>query len=299
MNLIPQVGNQISRVGYRQHRLEEDSLINYSQAQSKNELPAIPTIDSLSHNAQNDRRQKKLFIGGISLNVDIAELEWMLAEEIRALGTLSISMVKKTKNNTYSGYGYIASTQPEDLPALLRLGTFKFRDSWIGIKPYLTRKADIKQLKTDKDQRKIHIKGVTARVSEVDLEQYFGQFGPISHIQINKSQSTGSYKGFAFLEFQYVDSVIAVVSQEVHCVRGVTLHCEKSKTKQVDIDVNDDEAGWPNSNSCGSRSGSHGGSPHLSAATLARVGDNHANSSNLVYRRRTLLKFSPPTIARV
>lgn len=183
------------------------------------------------HNMKDPKKQQTLFIGGISLNVDIPHLEQLLKQSVQAKGLISISMVKQIKSNNYSGYGYLSSTCPDDLDKLLALKTFKYLDSWIGIKPYLTKKNDIKQLKQDKDNRKIHIKGINFRVSEADLEAYFSTYGTINHIQINKNQSTGSYKGFGFIEFADESSIKCVTATPVHIIKGVNLFCEKSKTK--------------------------------------------------------------------
>jgi len=157
---------------------------------------------------KDPKKQQTLFIGGISLNVDIPHLEQLLKQSVQAKGLISI-----------------------DLDKLLALKTFKYLDSWIGIKPYLTKKNDIKQLKQDKDNRKIHIKGINFRVSEADLEAYFSTYGTINHIQINKNQSTGSYKGFGFIEFADESSIKCVTATPVHIIKGVNLFCEKSKTK--------------------------------------------------------------------
>lgn len=192
------------------------------------------SIESSMNNMQEFKKQEKLFIGGISLNVDLPHLEQLLKQSVQAKGIITIAMVKQIKSNNYSGYGYLSSTCPEDLEKLLNLKTFKYLDSWIGIKPYLTKKNDIKQLKQDKDNRKIHIKGINFRVSEVDLEEYFSKYGTINHIQINKNQSTGSYKGFGFIEFTDESSIKSVTALPVHIIKGVSLYCEKSKTKNIE-----------------------------------------------------------------
>lgn len=177
---------------------------------------------------------EKLFIGGISLNVRTAQLERYLSQVTQAKGVLNITMASRLKSNNYSGYGTLTSTCPEDLPRLAALKSVQFEDSWIGIKPYLTKRSDIQNLKNDKDNRKIHIKGVNSRLDELDLDTYFRRFGAVNHIQINKSQTTGSYKGFAFIEFAEESSVVRVLAVQTHTVKGVKLVCEKSKTKYSD-----------------------------------------------------------------
>ena len=200
--------------------------------QYENHLSTYPT--SSIHKIQSYKTQQKLFIGGISLSVDLSHLEHMLSKVIHARGTLRINMAKQNKVSSYSGYGQISSTKNEDLEKLLELKNIQYKDSWIGIKPYLTKKNEIKQLKSDKDLRKIHIKGINFRVSEEDLEDYFRCYGPINHIQINKNLSTGTYKGFAFIEFEDESSVRNIINKSTHVINGVSLFCERSKAKNID-----------------------------------------------------------------
>lgn len=196
----------------------------------KYEYPSEASLDS--HRKQN--KKEKIFIGGISLNVCLGKLARTLERASQSRGKLTISMIKRLKSKNYSGYGYLTSTEDSDLPRLLELKTFKYKSSWIGLKPFLTKKGEIKQLKQAKDNRKLHLKGLTHQVSEKDLENYFSQYGDINHIQINKSLSTGLYKGFAFIEFSTEEALDLATVKSLHHIKGVSIVCEKSKLKEVE-----------------------------------------------------------------
>ena len=179
--------------------------------------------------------QDKLFIGGISLQVNLPDLESRLKLAAGLAFPIKITMVDRTDSNSFSGYGFVTLANAQDQSRLLALKTFKYKKCWIGIKPFLTNKTDIKKLKSQKADRKLHIKGITQRIQEKDLEQYFSYFGDINHIQINKSQATGHYKGFAFIEFTDKTAVDRVILNPYHTIKDVCLVCEKSRVKTIDI----------------------------------------------------------------
>ena len=218
--------------------LEGKGAQNFScKALNPSTLDSLPTstIDSAAHSLDSpagDETSNKLFIGGITLQVDLSLLQQHLTKIAHCQGILSISIARRTKNSNFSGYGFITSTVSSDLSKLLQLKTFKFDESWIGIKPYLLKKSDIRQLKSDKDNRKIHIKGINHKVSEADLDNYFSGFGLINHIKINKSQFTGYYKGFAFIEFAQSSTIAKILKNPIHFINGVSLYCERSRSMQ-------------------------------------------------------------------
>lgn len=213
----------------RVHNTAAEYSFQISQQSEKEE--AYP----LSLDEKVPKTDFRLFVGGISLHISLHELESRLKLSAGLTGDISISMVDRTDTNTFSGYGYITASNAEDQSRLLALKTFKYKRCWIGIKPFLTSKTDIRKLKSQKAERKLHIKGITQRIAEKDLERYFSQFGGINHIQINKSQSTGHYKGFAFIEFADKESVERVIANPMHSVKKVCLICERSKIKTPDL----------------------------------------------------------------
>jgi RNA recognition motif. (a.k.a. RRM, RBD, or RNP domain) len=233
-------------------------------------------------NHMNERNQNRLFVGGITLSVDICDLQTKLEDAIQAGGEVTITMVDRASSNTFSGYGYISTTNPSDQSRLLALRTFKYKECWIGIKPFLTRKTDIRKQKEDKSNRKLHIKGLNHRITESDLENHFRRYGQINHVQINKSQTTGHYKGFAFIEFANQNAVDKIMKTTQHSIKGVSLICEKSKIKQVDgglhLEHNNcsDKFNLPNTLNSLTQVRPRTFRPTLPKATYLRVEQNHA-----------------------
>ena len=215
---------------------------NRSSARNNDQHRHTPTSDShhVSHAAGLDTPschqaadigKSQLFIGGLASTTDLKELQCHLKSIIEMPSSeMFISLVKRLKRRTFSGYGIVKNLMPDEAKCLLAIGNLKFKGIWISIKPFLKNKSVISVMRNDRTEKKIYLKGITEALRESDLEKYFGQFGSIVHVQIGKYQYTNIYKGFGFIEFTSRDAIEAVLQKNQHVVYGVTISCEKSKT---------------------------------------------------------------------
>jgi ribosomal protein S10 len=62
--------------------------------------------------------------------------------------------------------------------------------------------AEARESLTKKDERKIHIRGITDDHTDEDLIDYFSKYGAIECVHIVHDRSTGRRKGFAFVTFE-------------------------------------------------------------------------------------------------
>lgn len=146
---------------------------------------------------------------------------------------LYISIVKRLKRKTFSGYGIVKNVDATEAEALLHVAHFKFNGIWLAIKPFLKNKSTINMLRHDRTEKKIYLRGMSEKLDEGDLENYFMKFGEVLHVQIGKHQYTNIYKGFGFIEYSWPESVKAVLKQKIHTIRGVQIECERSKVNSA------------------------------------------------------------------
>lgn len=172
----------------------------------------------------------QLFIGGMSNTTDLKQLQEHIKHIVNAPHSpLYISVVKRLKRKTFSGYGIIKNIEKDKAKILLEIANFKFHGCWFGVKPFLKNKSVINYLRNDRAEKKVYLKGLTEEIDEADLETYFNNYGGVLHVQIGKHQFTNAYKGFGFIEFNTREAIELVVQQKIHRIRGVDVNCEISR----------------------------------------------------------------------
>lgn len=175
----------------------------------------------------------QLFIGGMSNNSDLIALQDYLRAICSSSPGLYISIVKRLKRKTFSGYGIIKNITSEDAELMLRISNFKFDGCWYGIKPFLKKKSEINSLRLQRTSKKIYIRGISDFLTETELEHYFSRYGEVLHIQIGKHQGSGISKGFGFIEFESAQASQTVIKIGRHNLSGVEVTCEQSKNHKV------------------------------------------------------------------
>jgi len=89
----------------------------------------------------------------------------------------------------------------------------------------------------DEDQRKLFVGGLAQEAKDVDVKEYFGQYGAIEHINLKHDPMTGRSRGFAFIVFKEVSGLIAASAQEAHVIKGKRATCKKAESRQGKIYV--------------------------------------------------------------
>jgi len=83
----------------------------------------------------------------------------------------------------------------------------------------------------DEDQRKLFVGGLAQEAKDVDVKEYFGQYGAIEHINLKHDPMTGRSRGFAFIVFKEVSGLIAASAQEAHVIKGKRATCKKAESR--------------------------------------------------------------------
>jgi len=89
----------------------------------------------------------------------------------------------------------------------------------------------------DEDQRKLFVGGLAQEAKDVDVKEYFGQYGAIEHINLKHDPMTGRSRGFAFIVFKEVSGLVAASAQEVHVIKGKRATCKKAEARQGKVYV--------------------------------------------------------------
>lgn len=213
----------ITRPNAQDMQLGHDSLY----AQEREEIAEQQSYTTPTSVAEQPYYQ--LFIGGMSSHTDLRRLQEHLKFIIRSKTDIRVSLVRRLRRNTFSGYGIIKNLTEADSKSLLAIGNFKLDGCWFGLKPFFKKKSDILSVRYERDLKKIYISGLTSALTESDLERYFSQFGHVNHIQISKFQNSHYYKGFGFLEFLNQESIPLVLQNSIHKIKGINVSVEKSK----------------------------------------------------------------------
>ncbi|KAL4527618.1 hypothetical protein Ndes2526B_g08705 [Nannochloris sp. 'desiccata'] len=88
------------------------------------------------------------------------------------------------------------------------------------------------QRKLERTYRTVQVYNLNLRAEEHDVFQFFKQAGPVADIKIIKDRKSGRSKGFAYVEFQERDSVIAALSLSGQPVLGQPVMVKMSEAEK-------------------------------------------------------------------
>ena len=86
------------------------------------------------------------------------------------------------------------------------------------------------------DDRKLFAGGLAQEATEKDIKDYFASFGEVASVNLKMDQMTGRSRGFAFVVFNEVETLNAVLSQD-HAIKGQEVAVKKAASKQGKIYV--------------------------------------------------------------
>jgi len=87
------------------------------------------------------------------------------------------------------------------------------------------------------DDRKLFVGGLPQEAKDLDIKEYFGQYGDIDNINLKTDPHTGRSRGFAFIVFKDTVGLNAASIQEAHVIKGKKVTCKKAEAKQGKIYV--------------------------------------------------------------
>jgi RNA recognition motif-containing protein len=82
------------------------------------------------------------------------------------------------------------------------------------------------------EDRKIFVGGISAEVSNEDLQQHFQQFGEVAQAQVKIDRATGRSRGFAFVEFANADACRKALSDREQTIKGKACEIKPAKSRE-------------------------------------------------------------------
>jgi len=175
----------------------------------------------------------KIFIGGLSQ----ATNQDSLLAAMQVYGEVTEVMVMFDKVTERSrGFGFVTFSDPNSVNTCMQMQGLEVDGKVVEIKPAQEKSsqatgpggAGAPMTKPQPASLKIFLGGLAAVTSEASLEQYFGQFGPLSQVTVMMDRATGRSRGFGFVEFTGFDSVAAVLANNNHQVDGKWVECKSA-----------------------------------------------------------------------
>jgi RNA recognition motif-containing protein len=82
------------------------------------------------------------------------------------------------------------------------------------------------------EDRKIFVGGISADVSNEDLQQHFQQFGEVAQAQVKIDRATGRSRGFGFVEFGTVEACRKALNDREQTIKGKTCEIKPAKSRE-------------------------------------------------------------------
>lgn len=154
-------------------------------------------------------------------------------------GALSFIQLKKKADGTSRGYGFIRYVEMDDQKKCLG-EIHRMDERTLEVKIPQSKAAgfeDVVQYTSGAQRlcRRIHVGNVTKRITRKDLEEYFGNFGPITDVFMPKETEARKTPMFAFVTFDDENDARSLVeSSKPHMVKGDTLNVAFASPIQKD-----------------------------------------------------------------
>lgn len=82
------------------------------------------------------------------------------------------------------------------------------------------------------EDRKIFVGGISADVSNEDLQSHFATFGEVAQAQVKIDRTTGRSRGFAFVEFGSAEACKKALSDREQSIKGKTCEIKPAKSRE-------------------------------------------------------------------
>merc|ERR1712013_692936 len=234
---------------------------------------------------------RKIFIG----NLNLSTTEEKLKEYFEQFGSTELVQLPLHMDSGKSrGFAFITFEKASSVDSCQAARPHKLDGSFIET-TRATPKQDLGNPEAEAKVKKIYIgganeervsghSGLTEDISDIDLEDYFGQFGVVIKVDQKIWEDTQKKRGYGYIEFDDEDTVDKIVLLGVHVVKGVRLETEKGLNKDQ---LQKKAMGGMNSgNRMGSVSSNMGGGGMQNNMNMNR-GDN--NMGNMMGQMQSMM----------
>lgn len=83
--------------------------------------------------------------------------------------------------------------------------------------------------RSNDEDRKIFVGGISWEVSQDELKEYFSRFGTVTDCTLKTDPNTGRSRGFGFVQFSDVSSVDRVLAEKPHELKGKTIDPKRAR----------------------------------------------------------------------
>lgn len=171
--------------------VEETATSETPAADEQTAIDERDTIDS----TKDDDDTRKMFIGGLSWETTIAELQ----EYFEKFGSIKEVTIKTDFMGRSRGFGFVLFEEEKAVTSVLDEKTHSLKNKKIDPK-----RAEARGGK--EPIRKVFVGGVAVDIPEEDIRQHFEQYGPVAEIEFPFNKLKNERKGFCFVTFVDAES---------------------------------------------------------------------------------------------
>lgn len=210
-------------------------------------LSRVSTSNSLTFIMSS--QESTVFVGRLAWSID----ESRLAQEFAQFGSIqSTKVIKDRMTGRSKGFGYVEYSSPAEAQAALAMSGTEIEGMAVNV--------DISQPRVERAPRQyqsaqggaaggyqapreprtypksepsttVFIGNLSFQASEQDIASTFAQCGPINQIRLPRYHDTGKMKGYAYLEFQDLESATKCINLSDVTIAGRPVRLDYSQPR--------------------------------------------------------------------
>jgi hypothetical protein len=174
----------------------------------------------------------KYFVGSLPGNTQPQALEMHFSKYGKIV---SLEVIKNPKTNLSKGYGFLLIQLYRPESEFISIDHF-FSNRIISVRPYMKGK-DLQKNTVSFLSKRLFVKRVPEWMNELDLYEYFVQFGPIEMVYVTPNFALKQLNSLiGFVHFVHKESLDEVLKTELHHINGNPVKCsayDREKAKKT------------------------------------------------------------------
>lgn len=194
------------------------------------------TSPSSDVNSQKSEDDRKLFVGGLTWDTTQEDLR----EYFSNFGTILDCSIKHDPATGRSrGFAFLIFDRKEIVDKILSQKEHFVKDRKVDPKPAhrrVTTTNNINQISTNStsnNNRKVFVGGLDPNFPDIQLREYFSQYGTIDEIDLPYDKEKNERRPFCFISFQNEQSAQEVLRLQKHTIGDVTVDVKRAKPKTL------------------------------------------------------------------